>query len=63
MPYIEDFLTAQEEQEIIEAIRLAESETSGEIRVHIVDRNSNLRAQGTFQCKISLREIPLDLLL
>ena len=35
MPYIEDFLTAQEEQEIIEAIRLAESETSGEIRVHI----------------------------
>ncbi|MCT4629507.1 TPM domain-containing protein [Winogradskyella sp.] len=35
MPYIEDFLTAKEEQEIIEAIRIAELETSGEIRVHI----------------------------
>ncbi|WP_111684434.1 TPM domain-containing protein [Winogradskyella tangerina] len=35
MPYIEDFLSAQEEQEIIEAIRVAERETSGEIRVHI----------------------------
>ncbi|APY07772.1 hypothetical protein BWZ20_05435 [Winogradskyella sp. J14-2] len=35
MPHIEDFLTQQEEQEIIEAIRIAERETSGEIRVHI----------------------------
>jgi len=35
MPNIEDFLSAQEEQEIIEAIRIAERETSGEIRVHI----------------------------
>ena len=35
MPYIEDFLTAKEEQEIIEAIRHAECNTSGEIRVHI----------------------------
>ena len=35
MPHIEDFLTQQEEQEIIEAIRIAELETSGEIRVHI----------------------------
>lgn len=35
MPHIEDFLTEQEEQEIIEAIRIAERETSGEIRVHI----------------------------
>ncbi|MHA7843873.1 MAG: TPM domain-containing protein [Winogradskyella sp.] len=35
MPYIEDFLSQQEEQEIIEAIRIAERETSGEIRVHI----------------------------
>ena len=31
----EDFLTKEEEQEVIEAIRLAEKETSGEIRVHI----------------------------
>ena len=35
MPYIEDFLTTKEEQEIIEAIRIAERKTSGEIRVHI----------------------------
>jgi len=35
MPHIEDFLTQQEEQEIIEAIRIAERKTSGEIRVHI----------------------------
>ncbi|MEN3324998.1 TPM domain-containing protein [Mariniflexile soesokkakense] len=32
---VEDFLTASEEQEIIEAIRTAELNTSGEIRVHI----------------------------
>lgn len=41
MPYIEDFLTAKEEGEIIEAIRLAESQTSGEIRVHI-EQNCNM---------------------
>lgn len=35
MPYIEDFLTAEEEREIIEAIRRTESKTSGEIRIHI----------------------------
>lgn len=35
MPYIEDFLTTKEEQEIVEAIRIAECDTSGEIRVHI----------------------------
>ncbi len=35
MPYIEDFLTTQEEEEIVEAIRIAERYTSGEIRVHI----------------------------
>ncbi len=35
MSKIEDFLTAKEEQEIIEAIRKAEQNTSGEIRVHI----------------------------
>lgn len=32
---VEDFLTANEEQEVIEAIRIAELNTSGEIRVHI----------------------------
>lgn len=32
---IENFLTSQEESEIIEAIRTAENQTSGEIRVHL----------------------------
>lgn len=35
MSHVEDFLTAEEEQEIIEAIVEAEKNTSGEIRVHI----------------------------
>ncbi|MGB5363906.1 MAG: TPM domain-containing protein [Aureibaculum sp.] len=35
MSKVEDFLTAKEEEEIINAIRLAEKDTSGEIRVHI----------------------------
>tara|TARA_R110002049_G_scaffold71370_2_gene183921 strand:+ start:11130 stop:11567 length:438 start_codon:yes stop_codon:yes gene_type:complete len=35
MSKIEDFLSAEEEQELIEAIRIAEKNTSGEIRVHI----------------------------
>jgi len=35
MSKVEDFLTPEEEQAIVEAIRLAEKETSGEIRVHI----------------------------
>ena len=39
MSSIEDFLTTEEEQEIIEAIRTAEQNTSGEIRVHL-ERNA-----------------------
>ena len=35
MSKIEDFLTASQEQRIIEAINTAEKNTSGEIRVHI----------------------------
>lgn len=35
MSKIEDFLTAEEEEAIISAIRTAEQNTSGEIRVHI----------------------------
>jgi uncharacterized membrane protein len=35
MSNIEDFLTAKDEAEIVEAIRVAECDTSGEIRVHI----------------------------
>lgn len=35
MSKVEDFLTKKEEEEIVEAIRTAEKNTSGEIRVHI----------------------------
>ena len=35
MSKVEDFLSKTEEQEIVEAIRVAEQNTSGEIRVHL----------------------------
>lgn len=35
MSQVEEFLSKEEEQEIISAIRVAEKNTSGEIRVHI----------------------------
>jgi uncharacterized membrane protein len=35
MSKVEDFLSKEEEQAIVEAIRVAEKNTSGEIRVHI----------------------------
>ena len=35
MSKVEDFLTKAEEQEVVEAIRMAEKNTSGEIRVHL----------------------------
>ena len=35
MSKVENFLTQEEEQEIVEAIRVAEKNTSGEIRIHI----------------------------
>lgn len=41
MSHIEDFLTAEDEAEIIEAIRNAEAQTSGEIRVHIESKCEN----------------------
>ncbi|MBV7269890.1 TPM domain-containing protein [Winogradskyella luteola] len=50
MPHIEDFLTTAEEQEIVAAIRNAELETSGEIRVHIEQ-----------QCDIDVYERALDI--
>lgn len=40
MSKVEDFLSVEEEQEIVTAIRKAERDTSGEIRVHI-ERTSN----------------------
>jgi uncharacterized membrane protein len=35
MSKVEDFLSKEDEQEIVEAIRIAEKNTSGEIRVHL----------------------------
>ncbi len=35
MSKVEDFLTKEEEAEVVEAIRIAEKNTSGEIRVHL----------------------------
>lgn len=40
MSKVEDFLTQEEEQEIVQAIRVAEKNTSGEIRVHIEKHTS-----------------------
>lgn len=40
MSKVEDFLTSSEEKEVVEAIRLAEKNTSGEIRVHIEKETS-----------------------
>ena len=41
MSQVEDFLSVKEEEEIVEAIRQAERNTSGEIRVHI-ERTTNI---------------------
>lgn len=51
MSKTEDFLTASEEQEIVQAIVEAEKDTSGEIRVHIEDHSEKPpleRAQEVF---------------
>jgi len=51
MSKVEDFLTADEEQEIVDAILESEKNTSGEIRVHIETSTSMdhyLRAQEVF---------------
>jgi uncharacterized membrane protein len=40
MSKVEDFLTKAEESEVVEAIRLAEKNTSGEIRVHLEKKTS-----------------------
>ena len=43
MSKVEDFLSKEDEQEIVEAIRIAEKNTSGEIRVHI-EKSTSLDA-------------------
>lgn len=51
MSKVEDFLTAIEEQDIVNAILEAEKNTSGEIRVHIeahTDKNHYERAKEVF---------------
>ncbi len=51
MSKTEEFLTKAEEQEIVEAIVIAEKNTSGEIRVHIEEDNTKPpveRAQEVF---------------
>ncbi|WP_340203507.1 TPM domain-containing protein [Ascidiimonas sp. W6] len=48
---VEDFLTAAEEKEIVAAIRKAEGNTSGEIRVHIerhTDKDAMTHAKEVF---------------
>lgn len=40
MSRVEDFLTKEEEAEIVEAIRVSELNTSGEIRVHLEKKSS-----------------------
>jgi uncharacterized membrane protein len=42
MSKVEDFLSKKEEQEIVEAIGMAENNTSGEIRVHIEQTTSKV---------------------
>lgn len=52
MSKVEDFLTQAQEQEIIEVIRLAEQNTSGEIRVHLektTDKEPLERAREVFR--------------
>jgi len=51
MPKIEDFFTADEEQRVVNAIKTAELNTSGEIRVHIekaTDKDALERATEVF---------------
>lgn len=51
MSNVEDFLSAEEEKQIVEAIRQAEKLTSGEIRVHIdqyTEKDQIERAQEVF---------------
>ncbi len=51
MSKVEDFLTVEQEQEIVDAIRLAEKNTSGEIRVHLeksTEKDTLERAKEVF---------------
>ncbi len=47
MSKVEDFLTKEEEQEIVQAIIQAERNTSGEIRVHIEEHSEKNHTERT----------------
>ncbi|MFD0992530.1 TPM domain-containing protein [Tenacibaculum geojense] len=49
MSKVEDFLSKEEEQKIVEAIKMAELNTSGEIRVHIEASCKNDAFKRTLQ--------------
>ncbi|WP_269234919.1 TPM domain-containing protein [Flavobacterium flavigenum] len=55
MSKVEDFLTREEEQEIVEAIRMAEENTSGEIRVHIEKTTSKVPFDRALEVFYELR--------
>ncbi len=42
MSKVEKFLNSEEEKEIIEAIRIAEKNTSGEIRIHLEEKSVSI---------------------
>lgn len=52
MSKVEDFLTPAEEQEIVQAIGIAEKNTSGEIRVHI-ENGPSLEGEQAKQTSIA----------
>ena len=61
IPLDESFLTANEEQDTVDAIKLAEKNTSGEIRVHIENTcNAHLeeRALEVFLLKNAQHQKP-----
>jgi uncharacterized membrane protein len=55
MSKVEDFLSKEEEQEIVEAIRMAEENTSGEIRVHIEKTTSKVPFDRALEVFYELR--------
>ena len=54
---VEEFLTAEEEQEIVEAIRLAELNTSGEIRVHL---ERTCKGEALERAKVLFHQLKMD---
>lgn len=44
-----DFLTKEQQKEVVEAIRFAEKNTSGEIRVHIETQNTSNELERTIE--------------